>query len=121
MLTLDLKPVFAARGIDQPYTFLVKNGFSPNASQRLTSGKVAVMNISYMEKLCQLLWCTPNDLFHWQSAQSTAVPDDHPLLPLTKRPVAKMNFKNAMKHVPLSKLEELSTALTKEIEETKGL
>lgn len=121
MLTLDLKPIFAARGIDQPYSFLVKNGFSHNISQKLTSGKVAVMNINYMEKLCQLLWCTPNDLFHWQPAQGTMVTDSHPLLPLTKRPAAEMNFRNAMKRVPLYKLEELSATLTKEIEETKGL
>ena len=121
MLTLDLKPIFAVRGIEQPYAFLVQNGFSYNTAQRLTSGKVSVMNINYMEKLCILLWCTPNDLFHWQPKQNTAIPEDHPLLPLTKRPEAKMNFRNAMRRVPLHKLEELSTTLTKEIEETKSL
>jgi DNA-binding Xre family transcriptional regulator len=121
MLTLDLTPIFAARGIEKPYAFLKQNGFTHNKAQDLISGKVALMNIGYMEKLCTLLWCTPNDLFHWQPKQNTAIPEDHPLLPLTKRPEAKMNFRNAMQHVPLHKLEELSTALAKEIEETKGL
>jgi DNA-binding Xre family transcriptional regulator len=119
MLTLDLKPLFAARGIEKPYSFLVKNGFTHNKAQGLLSGNVKVMNISYMEKLCNLLWCTPNDLFYWQPQQNIAVTEDHPLFPLTKRPAAKMNLSSVLKRVPLHKLEELSATLTKEIEETK--
>jgi DNA-binding Xre family transcriptional regulator len=120
MLTLNLKPVFAARSIDKPYAFLKKNGFTHTIAKALATGKVVSVNISYMEKLCILLWCEPSDLFQWQPAEGTVVTENHPLLPLSHKWDAGTQLKNALSHLPYKKLNEVSTALIKEVEERKG-
>lgn len=119
MLTLQLKPLFLARGIEKPYVFLVKNGFSRRTAQILTSGKVKTISLDYVERLCTLLWCQPNDLLHWQPADAAEITPSHPLLPLSKQIELNLNLKKALQKVPLSRMEQLAESLRKEIEKSK--
>lgn len=119
MLILNLKPIFTARGIDKPYAFLTKNGFTHNTAKSLVAGKSPTINIRYMERLCELLWCEPNDLFLWQPAENTRIPDGHPLLPLLRTQETVLNIKHMLARVPLKKLNGLSEVLIKEIEGEK--
>jgi DNA-binding Xre family transcriptional regulator len=119
MLSLHLEPLFAARGIDRPYHFLRKNGFTHTTATSLTAGKVKLVNIDYLERLCLILWCDMNDLFHWQPSDGGKLEEDHPLLPLTHHVNATFNFKNAFLKIPLHKAEDLAASLRKEIDGSK--
>jgi DNA-binding Xre family transcriptional regulator len=121
MLTINLKPIFAARAIEKPYVFLTKNGFTHSTAKDLLNGRVKAINLAYIERLCTLLWCEPNELLLWEPADKAQVPANHPLLPLTRQVDAGVNFKNALLKVPLKKMEELSALLYKEIEDSKGV
>ena len=63
MLQLNLKRIFKARGIEQPYKFLAQNGFVPFTAHKYKNGKVEHMRLDHIEKLCTVLNCTPNDIF----------------------------------------------------------
>jgi DNA-binding Xre family transcriptional regulator len=63
MLTLNLSRVFALRGIEKPYTELVKCGISRPTAHNLLSLRVTSIKYSHLEKICELLNCEPNDLF----------------------------------------------------------
>ncbi|MES2566602.1 MAG: helix-turn-helix transcriptional regulator [Bacteroidota bacterium] len=62
MLTLNLQPVFKARGIDKPYSFLVSAGFPSYTAHNLLNAKTVSFRLSYIDKLCAILNCTPNEL-----------------------------------------------------------
>ena len=65
MLTLNLSRIFKARAIEQPYKFLVTNGFVPFIAHKYKNSKVTQIRVDHIEKLCIALNCTPNDLFEW--------------------------------------------------------
>ena len=119
MLKLNLMPLFAARGIDRPYYFLKKHGFTHQTANSLRNGKRLIVNVEHLTRLCELLWCEPNDLFEWQPASDSVIPGNHPLFNLKTNKEAPINLKKMTATVPYKELKNLSTALTKEIEERK--
>lgn len=119
MLQLNLKPLFAARGIDRPYYFLKKHGFSHEAANSLRSGKRIMIDVRHMEKLCEILWCEPNDLFEWYPASERIIPDAHPLFNLKTGKEATINISKMTASIPYKDLKQLSATLAKEIEAAK--
>ena len=63
MLTYNFTRLFKARGIDKPFSYLVKAGYSPNFATGVVNNQVLRLNLTDIEKLCVLFQCTPNDLF----------------------------------------------------------
>lgn len=94
------------RGIDRPYAFLVKNGFSAGASSSWSQNQVGCIKPEQMEKLCMLLNCTPNDLFEWREDNKTVVPEGHAI-----RSLKKSNTHLALRDIPADKLEKLGEML----------
>lgn len=120
MLSLHLKPIFIARGIDKPYAFLKKNGFSHHMASQLIGEKKAMLPIAHIERLCYLLWCEPNDLFVWKAEPDKYIPDHHPLLSLQRKEDAEVNIKKMISNVPYKDLAEISDLLKKGMEETNS-
>lgn len=84
MLTADLHPIFAARGIAKPFPFLRKAGFSHNTAHRLLNNPGA-LRVSYIERLCTVLNCTPDDLFTYTPAVTDTLLPDHQLRKLIRQ------------------------------------
>ncbi len=110
MLTLNLKRLFALRGIDKPFAFLVKNGFSDWTASGWLNGQTKTIKYSHVEKLCVLLNCEPNDMFEWQATDSTLNTETHPLRKL-KRESANITVAEMMKAIPIEKMDEIQNIL----------
>jgi succinate dehydrogenase flavin-adding protein (antitoxin of CptAB toxin-antitoxin module) len=110
MLQLSLRRIFKARGIEQPYTFLVKNGFVPFTAHKYKNGKVEHMRIDHIERLCTCLNCTPNDLFEWMPDDLLEDRADHPLQKIRRRE-KKLEINKMLSKLSLEKLEEIEHLL----------
>ncbi len=106
MLQLNLKRIFKARGIFEPYKFLVQSGFVPFTAHKYKNGSVAHMRIDHIEKLCVLLNCTPNDLFEWVPSDLLEDRADHPLQRIRRRE-KKIEINKLLEKFSLEKLEEI--------------
>jgi DNA-binding Xre family transcriptional regulator len=110
MLQFSIDRVCAARGIPKPYKFLVKNGFLPTTATKLAKGDVEFLRVEYLEKLCSLLNCVPNDLFEWTPDTKSEDRPDHPLYSIRK--VEKLDFAEELKNLPMSKLREIEAIIS---------
>lgn len=67
------------RGTEHPQAYLIKQGFSAREARTLVNGnKIAQMRDSVLQRLCEVLLCTPNDVFRWYG------PKDHWLMALNR-------------------------------------
>ena len=106
MLNLNLKRIFKARGIEQPYKYLAQNGFVPFTAHKYKNGKVEHMRLDRIEKLCTLLHCTPNDIFEWAPDDLLEDRPDHPLQKIRRRE-KKIEITQLLSKMSLDKLEEI--------------
>jgi len=110
MLYFNVKRLLDLRGIDRPYTFLVKNGFVSQTATNIINNQIARITPAQMETLCLLLNCTPNDLLDWRPSANAVVPENHPLRTLTKEktppPISEM-----VKDLPVEKLSRLESMI----------
>jgi DNA-binding Xre family transcriptional regulator len=110
MLRLNLQPIFKARGIDKPYTFLVKAGFSAHSATVILGSNLKEIKLNYIEVLCENLNCEPNDLFLWIPDNEKMITDKHPLYNLRNRASDAENI--TLRDVPYKQLKELTSMLT---------
>ena len=118
MLTLNLYPIFKARGIERPYTFLVKAGFTPHSANVLLNSKTKTFRLDHIEKLCVILKCEPNDLLVWYPDKNEIIADDHPLAKLKHGESPTIDLKKTLLNMPYRELKTLSSKLTEEVKET---
>lgn len=117
MLTLKLNPIFRARGIERPYSFLVKAGLSSHTANVLLNSKTKVFRLAHIEKLCLVLKCEPNDLLIWYPDKNEILPEDHPLAKLKHSEVSAIDLKATLLNMPYSELKSLSSKLAEEVKE----
>jgi DNA-binding Xre family transcriptional regulator len=110
MIYLNLKPIFEAKGIDNPNHFLWKNGFTRHSAHNLLNNKTAGISFRHLEQLCLLLGCSPNDLLTWQQTNKTNVLPTHSLQTLTKEK-SKGSITQTLRQLPVNKLQELRNFL----------
>jgi DNA-binding Xre family transcriptional regulator len=111
MLQLNLNRIFKARGIEQPYKFLVKGGFVPFTAHKYKNGKVEQIRLDHIEQLCILLNCTPNEIFEWAPKDLLEDRFDHPLQAIRRRE-KKIDIAKLLAKMPLAKLEEVEQYLS---------
>ena len=73
------------------------------------------MDLAELEKLCELLHCTPNDLLEWIPSSKDKTNEKHPLISI-KRSDKVVQLTQILNTVPLDKLSEIENLITKEIE-----
>lgn len=117
MLILNLNPIFKIRGIEKPFTYLVKNGFSRHAANLLINGKNRVYRLDHIEKLCEILVCEPNDLLTWLPESEQHYPENFPLAKLKKQASDSLNLKDTLMKAPLSELRAITATIVNEREE----
>ena len=109
MIRLNLTPVFQARGIENPYNYLVRAGFSRHTASNLANNNLLSIHVDHIEKLCTVLVCEPNDLFVFTPKKDQYYPPDHPLLNLIQQDIPDF-----LATMPLKQLKELTKNIGKE-------
>lgn len=113
MLRYNFEKAFKAKGIDKPFTFLCRAGFSGNFATKVKNNKVNRLSLDLLERLCLALESTPNDLMSWQPGKNTNTATNHPLYEL-RRTDKIIELNKALNRMSLSKLEEIER-LMKEV------
>ncbi len=111
MLKFNLKRVFALRGIDKGYAFLIKNGFLRATAYQLAANQVQSLKIKHIETICRALNCTPNDLFEWKADENDTLGENHSLNSL-KRGKIPARLSQIVKDIPVDKLDRVEELLT---------
>jgi DNA-binding Xre family transcriptional regulator len=114
MLTFNFTRIFKSRGIDKPFSFLVKLGYSDNFATRIVNNRIERLNLKDIEKLCVLFQCTPNDLIEWIPQNSDLTNDNHPLISL-KRNDKVVQLTKILNSIPLDKLNDIETMINERI------
>ena len=115
MLTFNFSRIFKARGIDKPFSYLVKVGYYDNFATRIVNNRIKRLDLADIEKLCELLKCTPNDLLEWIPDSKDKTNDKHPLISI-KRSDKVVQLSQILNSVPLDKLSEIESVIKKEME-----
>jgi len=105
MMQYNLKEILSARGVMNPYAYLLKAGIPAFTASQMITGKLKMIKLDHMELLCKALYCTPNDLLVWIPGDA-ALPDKHPLTKL-KRSDHLRQISEAIKTLPLDELKKL--------------
>lgn len=87
MLSLNLTPIFELRGIEKPYTFLVKAGLSPHSATTILNKRTRIFRLDHIELLCNVLVCEPNDLLEWTPNKGEKQAENKTLFKLKKQPI----------------------------------
>ncbi len=113
MLTLNLKPIFKLRGIEKPYSFLVKAGLSPQSATKILNNKTRVFRLDHIEIICDKLNCTPNDLLSWTPEKDANLPNNHSLTKL-KRDQIDFQLHDTIKTIPLEQLNQIASLISQQ-------
>ena len=107
MLSLNLTPIFKARGIERPFSYLVKAGISPASANSILDGSIRSFKLDHIELICKILICEPNDLLLWTPNKDQQYSKDHPLFNLPQQDSSK-DMKETMATIPYKKLKEIT-------------
>ena len=114
MLTFNFTRIFKSRGIDKPFSYLVKLGYSDNYATRIVNNKIERLTLKDIEKLCELFQCTPNDFLEWIPGSNDLKNENHPLSSL-KRSDKVLQLTKILNSVPLDKLADIETMINEKI------
>lgn len=115
MLKYSFDRVFKARGIDRPFSYLKRVGFSDNMAVNINRNKVARLHVKDMEQLCLLLHCTPNDFMVWEPENGEKVEDNHPLHKI-RRNEDQVAITQMLNSVPLNKLAGIKKLIEEQVQ-----
>jgi len=108
MLVLKLKEVLISKGIIHPHAWLMKIcGFYRSKATKWLNAKHHYINLKELSVLCEMLYCTPNDLFYWENTSSGKLPDNHPCISQLTRATDHDNWINMLKSLTPDKVSEL--------------
>ena len=107
MLQFNFQPVFAARGIAKPYTYLRQNGFSQNLAHRISHSAVDNMKLKNLERLCIMLRCSVSDVLVWTPDHPAHDIATHPLYDYKKKD-AQFVMQNDLSNLTMQQLKELN-------------
>ncbi len=110
MLTTNFNKMFQLRGIKNPYSFLLQNGFSRTVAWRICEDDYVKIDLRYLEMLCTLLHCTPHDVMEWTPDKALEESEQHPLFSLNPRKQTNRVSK-LIEQFPIDKMEELEKVM----------
>lgn len=116
MIKYNFDRIFKARGIDKPFTYLTKAGFSDNFATKIKNDRVKRLGLKEIERLCILLRCTPNDFFEW-IPDNDQVDKDHALR-LIRKSDKVFDLTKTLNSVPLGELDKIEELINEKIKST---
>lgn len=114
MINFNFERVFKARGIDKPFTYLIKAGFSDNFATKIKNNRVKRIGLKELEKLCIILRCTPNDFYQWTPDANDKSYSEHPLNIIRKTDKV-IDLTKTLNSIPLGELEEIEALINDKI------
>jgi len=114
MLIYNFDRVFKARGIERPFTYLIKAGFSDNFATKVKNNKLVRIHLRELEKLCLLLRCTPNDFCEWVPDNDANIDSGHPIHMIRKSDKV-VDMTKTLNSVPLGQLDEIEEMIQEKI------
>jgi DNA-binding Xre family transcriptional regulator len=115
MLQYNFDRVFNVRGIERPFTFLRKAGFSEQFASRIKNNRVRRLNMAELERICLLLRCTPNDLMEWIPENNSEVSDKHPINKLVRKDHVT-NLVRSLHEVPFERMEKIEKLIREQLD-----
>jgi DNA-binding Xre family transcriptional regulator len=117
MLSFNLEPIFKARGIQKPFSFLIKAGFTPHTAHHIISGDSRSFRLDHIEQLCLVLKCEPNDLLLFSPDKNQHYPENLPLFNLKAE--EQRTDLNVLADIPFKDLKRLTAAILHSQKEEK--
>jgi DNA-binding Xre family transcriptional regulator len=114
MINYNFDRIFKARGVDKPFTYLTKAGFSDKYATKIKNNKIKRIGLIELEKLCILLRCTPNDFYEWIPENDEQVDKDHALSAIRKSDKV-FDLTKTLNSVPLGELDKLEELINQTI------
>lgn len=116
MLKFKIKEILLAMGIEQPYTWLLKNGkFGQRKTSNLLRKDVFTITLKDLSKLCILLHCTPNDLLYWQMGTKHVLDPKHPCLHKLFPPISNEKWQDILKKLPQEEVLQIHQSVIERI------
>ena len=69
--------------------------------------RTQVIKLKHVEKICILLNCTPNDLLVWKADVHIALPDNHSLKALERKPEEE-DLYQTLRNLPFKELKNIA-------------
>lgn len=114
MLKYNFDRIFKARGVDKPFTYLRKAGFSDNFATKVKNNKIARLDLIMLERLCIKLRCTPNDFLEWTPDKSDNLDNDHPIN-IIRKSEKVVDITKTLNSIPLGKLDDIEKLINEEL------
>jgi DNA-binding Xre family transcriptional regulator len=108
MLIFNPKRMINLRGLVKPHAALVKAGLAPATATNLLNYYNTRITLKHVERICEMLHCTPNDLLDWNPDEHSTLRENHPLYTL-QRTEKLSNLREMLKDMPVEKLSELES------------
>ena len=106
MIALDLARLMESKEIQNPLQYLKQAGFSYHVANKLLTERMARLNYEYLERLCLLFNCTPNELLYWKPGPGTKATEKIALSKLAGRQ-RKDNLVRKINQLPEEKIDQL--------------
>ena len=112
MITINIRRVAHLKGIERPYTFLTKGGFTHHIAKQFIAGRVKRLHFDDLEKLCRLFQCMPHELYDYSRTTQLADPAND-LLAILKKVEPAADIQGIIRSLSLQQMEELTLEVTK--------
>lgn len=119
MIALDLARFMESKEIQNPLQYLMQAGFSYHVASKLLAARMARLNYAYLEQLCLLFNCTPNELLYWKPNAGTKATEKIALSKLAGRQ-RKDNLVRKINQLPEEKIDQLRELVNKLSAESGG-
>jgi len=106
MITLNIPRIATLKGVQHPYTYMVKKGFTPQTAKDLLAGRTKRLAFAHLEKLCRIYNCEPYDLFDYLPDKNAHLKGQDHLAFLTK-PKTGEDIHDLIAGLSLKQMEEL--------------
>lgn len=115
MITLNIPRIAMIKGVQRPYSFLVRHGFTPQTAKDLVAGRIKRLDLGHLERLCRIFQCEPNDLYDYKPGPDVPVVGKDHLAFLTK-PKVEASIHSIISGFSLGEME----SLLKELAQRRG-
>jgi DNA-binding Xre family transcriptional regulator len=109
MIEFNLQRIMTLRGIEEPVPFLVAHGVNYFTARRMLNTPDYRISVEQLEHLCDILNCTPNDVYLFTPSAKT--PANHSLRSLCHKEV---NVLPSLRNLSPSQVEALAQQLQQE-------